>query len=42
MNGKRQKLACASMGHLPMLKTSKMEVWENGEEEGADAACWMT
>jgi len=26
MNGKRQKLACASMGHLPMLKTSKMEV----------------
>jgi len=32
-NGKREKLACASMGHLPKLKTSKMEVGENVEEE---------
>ena len=33
MIGKREKLACASMGHLPKLKTSKMEVGENVGDE---------
>jgi len=34
ISGKREKLACASMVHLPKLQKPKME---NGEEDGAAA-----
>jgi len=33
-SGKREKSACASMGHLPKLEKSKME---SGEDDGAAA-----
>jgi len=38
MNGKREKIASATMSHLLKLKKPKMEVWESVEEEGAAAS----